>query len=86
MDVAVLWDIRMDPGFQGFGTRRALFESAAVWAREQDCVHLQAETQNVSACRFYARMGCRLRTFDRFAYWADAALRDEVMLVWVLDL
>ena len=54
MDVAVLWDIRMDPGFQGFGTRRALFESAAVWAREQDCVRLQAETQNVSACRFYA--------------------------------
>jgi hypothetical protein len=46
---------------------------------------LKAETQNINvpACRFYARLGCTLRTIDRFAY---ANLPDEVQLLWSKDL
>jgi hypothetical protein len=44
-------------------------------------VQLEVETQNnnVAACRFYAAMGCELRSIDRLAY---PDLPDEAQLVW----
>ena len=88
-DVAVLWDIRVQPDRRGAGVGKSIFEAAAEWARRGGCVQIQAETQNVNvgACKFYAKLGCELATIDRYAYWADWAApetRDEVMLKWVL--
>jgi GNAT superfamily N-acetyltransferase len=87
-DLAVLWDIRVQPEARGQGVGAALFGAAAEWARERDCTQLKVETQNINvpACRFYARMGCKLGAVHRHAYAAVQAVSHEVMLLWYLDL
>jgi GNAT superfamily N-acetyltransferase len=69
-DMAVLWDIRVAPSCQGRGVGRALFEAGEAWAGARGCVELKVETQNinVSACRFYAALGCQLRIVRTDAY------------------
>jgi GNAT superfamily N-acetyltransferase len=80
-DLAVLWDIRVAPPWRRSGVGRRLFGAAEDWARARGCIRLDIETQNinVTACRFYARMGCELRRIDRFAY---PELPGEVELLW----
>ena len=80
-DVAVLWDIRVSPRERGAGIGSALFRAAGDWARARGCRWLKIETQNVnvSACRFYQKMGCTLGAIDRFAYPGQPA---EVQLLW----
>ncbi len=87
-DLAVLWDIRVSPDARGRGVGAALLERAADWARAQGSGQLGMETQNVnvSACRFYARHGCRLGAIHRFGYAACSDVAHEVMLLWYLDL
>jgi ribosomal protein S18 acetylase RimI-like enzyme len=84
-DIAVLWDLRVDPAHRREGVGAALFDRAAAWARERGCVRLDVETQdlNVPACRLYASRGCVLRRVDPHAY---SALPDETMLLWSLAL
>lgn len=69
-DLAVLWDIRVGPPFQGRGVGRALFEAAEAWARTRGCIELKVETQNINvpACRFYRALGCQLRIVRTNAY------------------
>ncbi len=85
-DLAVLWDLRVDPAFRGVGI--PLFKYAAEWARKQGCRQMKVETQNVNvpACRFYQRMGCSLGEIRRFGYAAVPAVAEEVMLNWYLYL
>jgi ribosomal protein S18 acetylase RimI-like enzyme len=80
-DLAVLWDMRVHPDYRGRGVGQRLFAAAADWARQRGCRELRVETQNnnVTACRFYARQGCELRTIRRDAY---PSLPDEVQLLW----
>jgi GNAT superfamily N-acetyltransferase len=80
-DLAVLWDLRVAPAFRGRGVGRQLFVAAERWACRHGYRELKVETQNVNvaACRFYARMGCRLGALDRFAY---PDLPGEVQLLW----
>ena len=87
-DLAVLWDIRVRPERRRSGIGGALFGEAVKWARQHDCAQLKIETQNINvpACRFYVRQGCRLGEIDRYAYWRDPRVADEVMLIWYLDL
>lgn len=83
-DLAVLWDLRVDPERRGRGIGQLLFDRAATWARERQCRQLKVETQNINvpACRFYARRGCELGAIDFHAY--DAS--EEVQLSWYVDL
>eukprot|EP01114_Cavostelium_apophysatum_P014869 TRINITY_DN3955_c0_g1_i3.p2 TRINITY_DN3955_c0_g1~~TRINITY_DN3955_c0_g1_i3.p2 ORF type:complete len:180 (-),score=30.03 TRINITY_DN3955_c0_g1_i3:1031-1570(-) len=83
-DLAVLWDVRIDPARRGQGVGRALVERAIKWARERGCVEMKIETQdiNVAACRFYAAMGFRLSEVVPDAY--DNL--DEMMLLWRLKI
>jgi len=69
-DLAVLWDIRVAPGYRGQGMGRQLFEAATSWAQSRRCLEMQIETQNinVAACRFYQSMGCTLIRITRDAY------------------
>lgn len=69
-DLAVLWDIRVAPSFRGRGIGRALFQEVEVWAGAQGCAEVKVETQNINvpACRFYAAVGCELRTVRAEAY------------------
>jgi GNAT superfamily N-acetyltransferase len=84
-DIAVLWDLRVNPDYRGKGIGAALVEAAAAWARQRGCRQLKAETQNinVAACRFYAGRGFSLGVVNRFAY---REFPDEVQLVWYKDL
>lgn len=84
LDLAVLADIRVRPGVQGKGVGRSLFERAMKWALERGCAEMIVETQdvNVSACRFYAAMGCTLRSLDERGY-GDV---DEARLIWSVRL
>ena len=69
-DLAVLWDIRIAPGYRGQGLGRQLFDAATSWAQSRHCLEMQVETQNinVTACRFYQSMGCTLIRITRDAY------------------
>ena len=80
-DLAVLWDIRVDPQTRGLGVGSALFRAAERWARTRGCRTLKIETQNtnVPACTFYARQGCILKEIKRSAY---PQLPDEIQMLW----
>jgi ribosomal protein S18 acetylase RimI-like enzyme len=84
-DLAILWDIRIDPEFRGRGIGSRLFAAAAQWANMRQCRELKIETQdvNVAACRLYASMGARLREVREGAYW-DAP--DELQMLWYAQL
>lgn len=87
-DLAVLWDIRVEPSERGRGIGRALFRSAAAWARERGYGQLGLETQNVNvgACRLYAGEGCELGAIHRYGYIGCAEVAHEAMLLWYLEL
>jgi GNAT superfamily N-acetyltransferase len=84
-DLAVLWDLRVAPGWRGRGVGRRLFEAAERWAAARGCRQLKVETQNVNAaaCAFYARRGCTVGAIDRHAY---PTLPDETQLLWYREL
>lgn len=84
-DLAVLWDLRVHPGYRRHGVGARLFDHAVNWSRQRGCRQLIIETQNinVAACRFYERQGCWLGEVNPFAY---PHLPDEVQLLWYLDL
>lgn len=87
-DLAVLWDIRVQPQYRGQGIGALLLSRAADWARQRGCTLLKIETQNVNvpACRFYARQGCELGVIHRYAYSRQPHLGHETMLIWYLRL
>lgn len=84
-DLAVLWDIRVTPGYRGCGVGRRLFERVETWAATHGCRELTVETQNINvpACRFYERLGCRLRAVRARAY---PGCPDEQQFLWHKEL
>jgi len=84
-DLAVLWDLRVEPSHRRKGLGAALFSAAEDWARERNCRQLKVETQNVNvpACRFYQAQGCQLGGFNQFAYPDQPS---EVQLLWYKSL
>jgi ribosomal protein S18 acetylase RimI-like enzyme len=84
-DLAVLWDIRVQPAVRGRGVGKHLFAALVNAARERQCRWLKIETQNtnVAACRFYASQGCQLRGVHPGVY---AEFPDEIQLLWYYDL
>ncbi len=87
-DLTVLWDLRVAEPFQGQGVGSALFKLAADWSRDNGFRQMKIECQNnnVRACRFYARRGAALGAVNEYAYYNDPEIRDEVQLLWYLDL
>ena len=85
IDLAVLWDLRVQPEFRGQGIGFALFRAAEQWAAGRGCCQLKVETQNINlvACRFYARQGCVLAAVNSSAY---KELPDETQLLWYKQL
>lgn len=69
-DLAVLWDIRVQPGWRGKGIGNALFQAVLEWAKKRVCTELKIETQNnnPAAVRFYIKQGCELRRVVDNAY------------------
>jgi GNAT superfamily N-acetyltransferase len=87
-DLALLWDLRVRPECRHSGIGTKLFAEVVKWSKERNCTQLKIETQdiNVTACKFYAKQGCRLGEIHRFKYVRDPVRASEVMLVWYLDL
>lgn len=87
-DLAVLWDIRVQPEAWGKGIGRLLFSAAVDWARAHHCTQLKIETQNINvpACRFYAAMGCELGMIHHYGYAAVPNVAHEAMLFWYFQL
>ena len=86
-DIAVVWDIRVNPAYRRSRIGSSLFKEAVKWAKERGCKYLKVETQNVNipACRFYISQGCQLGEINRFAY-TNPRLVNEVMLVWYREI
>lgn len=80
-NLALLWDLRVDPAFRRHGIGAKLLEHVVITAKHAGAAALRAETQqvNVPACRFYAAQGFRLTAARRDAY---PGLPDEIQLLW----
>lgn len=80
-DLAVLWDLRVQPDYRRRGVGAALFRAVEHWAASKGCTELKIETQNtnLTACRFYERQGCSLREINPDAY---PTLPHELQLIW----
>jgi len=87
-NTAFIWNIMLDESIRGQGVGRALFERAVRWGRQQGYRALVMETQtnNVPACKFYARMGCELGGIRDSYYTNNDIERGEVAIFWVYKL
>ncbi|WP_160166418.1 hypothetical protein [Clostridium sp. Ade.TY] len=47
---------------------------------------IECQNNNVNACKFYNKQGAVLSKIDEYAYYEDIEDRDEVQLIWYLDL
>lgn len=87
-DMSVLWDLRVDDRYKRQGVGTKLFTMAAEWSKLKGLKQMKIECQNnnVPGCRFYHKHGAVLGKIDEYAYWDDIDTKDEVQLIWYLDL
>ena len=87
-DMSVLWDIRIDDRYKQQGIGSKLFHLAVEWSRSKGLKQMKIECQNnnVTACKFYQSLGATLGKVDEYAYYEDAAVKNEVQLIWYVDL
>lgn len=87
-DACVLWDIRIADAYKRRGIGQRLFDMAAASARRDGYRQMIIECQNnnVAACRFYQKQGAVLGKIDMYAYYTEPDIRDEVQLIWYLEL
>ncbi|MFH1368430.1 MAG: GNAT family N-acetyltransferase [Elusimicrobiota bacterium] len=87
-DIAVLWDLRIAPEYRRSGIGRALFGKVISWLRKEKLKQLRIETQtnNVAACRFYKKQGCKLAQINTLGYWGHPKVGRETMLLWHKDI
>jgi GNAT superfamily N-acetyltransferase len=80
-DLALIWDLRIDPAHRGKGIGGRLIAAAVEWARSHACRGLKVETQNINvgACRFYKNQGFELRSVEAGAY---PNLPGELQMLW----
>jgi len=85
---SMIWNILIDHDYRRQGLGRCFVERAAEWARQRGCRALTLETQNnnISACRFYWRMGFRLTGIRDDFYHNDDLARGEVAIFWSLSI
>lgn len=87
-DACVLWDIRVDDACKRNGIGKKLLHMGISGARH-DGYHqmiIECQNNNVPACRFYQSQGAVLARIDMYAYYLDPEAKNEVQLIWYLDL
>ena len=84
-DLAVLWDIRIQPDLRSRRLGSSLFDAVEQWAAERGCRQLKVETQNINvpANRFYERHHCQLKAANR---WVYKNYPSEIQMLWYKDL
>ena len=87
-DTAVVWNILVDRACRRQGLGRELMNRAIAWAREQGLrgIVLEAQTNNLAACRFYQAMGFKLCGLDDHFYSNDDVGAKEVAIFWWYEL
>lgn len=87
-NTAWIWNLMLDTSVRGQGLGRELFQRAVAWARRQGyrAVMLETQTNNVPACKFYARMGCQIEGIREAYYTNDDMERGEVAIFWIYRL
>ncbi len=87
-DISVLWDIRVDDKYKRKGVGTKLFDMSVKWSKSKELKQMKIECQNnnVQGCKFYHRQGAVLGKIDEYAYYKDIEDKDEVQLIWYLDL
>jgi ribosomal protein S18 acetylase RimI-like enzyme len=87
-DLSVLWDIRVDDRYKCQGVGTTLFKMAVEWSKSNGLKQMKIESQNdnVPGCRFYHKQGAVLGKIDEYAYYKETGTKDEVQLIWYLDL
>lgn len=87
-DLSVLWDLRVAEAYRNRGIGGTLFKLSADWSRDNGFRQMKIECQNnnIAACRFYAARGAVLGAFNEYAYYNDPEIREEIQLLWYLDL
>jgi ribosomal protein S18 acetylase RimI-like enzyme len=85
---AWVWNMMLDQDVRRQGLGRELFKCAVNWARQQGfrALVLETQTNNVPACKFYARMGCELSGIRDTYYTNEDLQRGEVAIFWVYKL
>lgn len=87
-DACVLWDIRVADAYKHKGIGQKLLDTAISNAKADGYRQMIIECQNnnVPACNFYKKQGALLSKIDMYAYYLEPDIKDEVQLVWYLDL
>ena len=87
-DLCLLWDIRIDDAYKRLGIGSKVMGMALSWARGKGLRQMKIECQNINipAVRFYHKHGAVLGTLDEYFYYDDLESRDEVALMWYIDL
>ena len=83
---AYINDIRVGMEFRGKGVGKALMHKAIEWAKMNNCIGVEVETQdvNVKACLFYEKLGFTLGGFNSFRYKSFENEKNEIALNWYL--
>lgn len=87
-DLGVLWDIRVDSKYKRTGIGQHLFDLIREKAKALHLRQLKIECQNVNipAVNFYFKQGAHLGAVNRYAYFREKSVADEVQLLLYLDL
>lgn len=86
--VAWIWNLMLDEDVRGQGLGRALVERSIVWTKRRKlrAVMLETQTNNVPACKFYARVGFQLVGINETFYTNHDYQRREIALFWSYSL
>lgn len=87
-NTAWIWNLMLDKDVRGQGLGRKLIDYTVKWARQRKlrAIMLETQTNNVPACRFYARMGFKLVGINEVFYTNEDVDNNEVAIFWSLPL
>ena len=83
---AYIEDIVVDASTRREGIGQALMAQAIAWAKTRGCpgIMLEAQDNNVAACRLYEHCGLMLAGFDACLYRGIDPASEEIALYWYL--
>lgn len=79
-----IWNIMLDESARGQGLGTWLIQRTIEWAKQKKAraIMLETQTNNVPACRFYAKMGFELVGINTMFYSNQDIQRDEIAIFW----
>lgn len=76
--------ILLDVGIHGHGYGKMLLDEVPKWARQLGVaeIHLESQSTNVAACRFYKRYGFKFGGCDEYLYRGIPQNQQETAIFW----